>query len=177
VNFTRKIVSLVTLLCSVGLPLKAKELLVKGAVLSSEQAVEATTDNGRIRISYVAPTKRRYEWDGNTRVVKMIPRQVPFQRKLGLYNPSDSWMRNPLEVRLVVEESILNFENEGEMYAFLRQSSNYMKWVYTADGLVVGFGETPARNQVNIDLWQLLLRGKRPEALRGAKSDRIIIVR
>jgi hypothetical protein len=103
----------------------------------------------------------------------MIPREEPFDRKLGLYEPADSWGFVFWKERLVVQESVIDFENLDEIEAFLRQTKDYMDWVYSSDGLVVGFGRTPARKQVNIDLWQLLLRGEKPKELTGSKSDAI----
>jgi len=60
-----------------------------------------------------------------------------------------------------------------------------MDWVYTADGLVVGFSKTPPPSQrppggppsaVNITLWQLLIHGKKPIALKGARPDHIVLL-
>ena len=152
------------------------EKAVNGAVLSPKQTIEATNNNGTVRISYVTQTKRKFEWDGRSRIIKMIPREEPFQGRQGLYEPAASWGLNPFEIRLVVEESIVEFENEGQIYAFLKQSSVYMDWVYTTNGLVVGFSRTPARKQINIDVWQILLRGKKANGLKGAKDQAIRLI-
>ncbi|PYL58067.1 MAG: hypothetical protein DMF30_03950 [Verrucomicrobia bacterium] len=82
---------------------------------------------------------------------------------------------NPFETRLVVEEASIDFGKEDQIYAFLKQSSAYMDWVYTSDGLVVGFGRTPSRKQSNIDLWQILLRGQKPVGLIGARREQIVL--
>lgn len=164
---------LVGLLCVASIKSYAANRPVKSTVLSPSQSVEATNKNGKVKISYVSSIKRKYEWDGRSRVVKMILREESFQGRSGLYDPADSWGLNPFEIRLVVEESTVDFDNEDQIYAFLRQSSNYMDWVYTSDGLVVGFARTPARKQINIDLWQILLRGKKPNGLKGAKQNAI----
>jgi len=153
----------------------AENPVVKGAVLSPGQSVEASNKNGNVRISYLSPIKRKYEWDRRSRIVKMIAREKPFQGKLGLYEPADSWGLNPFKIRLVVQESVLDFDSIDQIYAFLRQSSAYMDQVYTSDGLVVGFGRTPARNQIDFDLWQILLRGRKPTDLRGARPNLITL--
>jgi hypothetical protein len=150
-----------------------KEPPVRGEVLGPDQRVEAVNKNGKVTISYVTAATRKYEWDGKGKVVKMIPRDEPFQGKLGLYQPSESWGLNPFEVRIVAEEAVIDFKNEDEMYAFLRQSDSYLDWVYTTDGLVVGFGKAPSRKQINIDLYQLLVRGKKPIGLKGARQNAI----
>jgi hypothetical protein len=106
----------------------------------------------------------------------MIPRQDVFDRKLGLYEPADSWGFLFWRERLVVQESVINFENLDQVQAFLMQSKDYMDWVYSEDGLVVGFGRNSARRQINIDLWQILLNGKKPESLTGTGRERIRII-
>lgn len=168
--------ALIGLLCIAGIKMYAEDSPVTGAVLSPRQSVEATNKNGTIKISYMTPIKRKYEWDGKTRVVKMIRRSEPFQGRLGLYNPADSWGLNPFEIRIVVEEAVRDFDNEDQIYAFLRQSSQIMDWVYTSDGLVIGFGRTPARNQINVDLWQILLHGKKPSGLKEANPNAIRLI-
>ena len=167
---------LVGLLCVANFRTHAANKPTKSTVLTPDQSVEATNKNGKVKISYVSNIKRKYEWDGRSRIVKMILREESFQGRSGLYEPADSWGLNPFEIRLVVEESTIDFENEGQIYAFLRQSSNYMDWVYTGDGLVVGFGRTPERKQINIDLWQILLHGKKPSGLKGAKQNAIRLI-
>ena len=153
------------------------EIPVRNAILKPGETVEANNSNGKVRIAYVAATKRRYEWNEKSRVVTLIPREEIFDGKLGLYEPANAWALPFSKDRLVVQESIINFENLSEIEAFLVQSKDYMDWVYNDDGLVVGFGRTPARRQIDIDLWQLLLHGKKPTGLSGARPDRIQLIR
>jgi hypothetical protein len=101
----------------------------------------------------------------------MIPRREPFQGKLGLYEPADSGGSNQSETLLVVEESVRDFENKEQVKAALIEGSALMDWIYSDDGLVVGFTRTPSRNQV--DLYQFLIHGQKPTALPGARPDRI----
>ena len=159
-----------------GCNVASEEPTVNGAVLFPGQSIEASNRNGKVRISYVTSVKRKYEWDGRVKIVKLIPRKEPFGGRLGLYQPASSWGLNPFEIRLVAQEAAINFASEDQIYAFLRQSSDYMDWVYTNNGLVVGFGRTPSRKQINIDLWQILLRGQKPNGLIGAKPEDIVVM-
>jgi hypothetical protein len=147
---------------------------VKGNVLSRNQSVVAANGSGEVRISYVSPTRRRYEWDGQSRVVRMRVRAEPFMGKTGLYDPADAFVGDP-RTRLVVQESTMNFDNEEQMYDFLRQEPS-MDWVYTRDGLVLGFDRTPSRQQLNIDLYQFIVRGKPPSEMNGARPQAIHLV-
>src|SRR5438477_5606027 len=106
-----------------GCNIASEEPVVNGAVLFRGQSIEASNKNGKVRISYVTSVKRKYEWDGRVKIVKMIPRKEPFRGRIGLYNPASSWGLNPFEIRLVVEEAAINFDSEDKIYAFLRQSS------------------------------------------------------
>lgn len=147
---------------------------VRETVLSKGQTVEATNRYGTVKISYVDPVTRRYSWDGQEKVVRLIPREEPFQGKLGIYEPANARIFST-GTRLVLEEAVRNFETEEQMQAALIESSDYLDWVYTDDGLVVGFGRTPSRRQVNIDIWQFLLRGHKPAHTPGARPDSIVL--
>jgi hypothetical protein len=152
----------------------SEQSMVKGNVLSQHQVVVAKNSTGEIRISYISPTNRRYEWDGQSRVVQMRVRGEPFMGKTGLYDPADALISDP-RTRLVVQESSMDFNDETQMYDFLREEPS-MDWVYTRDGLVLGFNRVPSRQQLNIDLYQFFIRGKRPTAMRGARPDAIHVV-
>lgn len=149
---------------------------VQGAVLRPGQRVEATNKFGSVRISYVSPLKRKFAWDGESRTIKLIARPEPFLGESGLYDPAGCWViivplcRTP---RLVVEEAGHDFKSYDEIYAFLVQGSAVMDWVYTSDGLVVGFGRAPSRDQVNIEVRQLTIHGQKPIGLRGASNGNI----
>jgi hypothetical protein len=140
-------------------------------VLRAGETIEATNNNGTVRISYVSPVRRKYEWDGRARTITLLARDEPFQGRLGLYEPASSWGLNPFETRLVVQESIRHFRSMEEVEKALVESSRIMDWVYTSDGLVVGFGRSPARKQINIDVWQVLVRGEKPRALKGSAKQ------
>ena len=148
---------------------------VKESVLQPGQIVEANNRNGTIKITYIGLTKRQYEWEGERRVVRLQARQEPFLGQLGLYDPADAWIFSH-ETRLVLEEAIRKFETEDQIKAALVQSSAYTDWVYTPDGLVVGYGRNPARRQIDIDVYQFLLRGKKPSGLAGARPDQIRLI-
>ncbi|HEX7886949.1 MAG TPA: hypothetical protein VF474_13315, partial [Phenylobacterium sp.] len=65
---------------------------IRETVLRPGQSVEATNKFGRVRITYVSPAERTFEWDGRSRTVKLIPRPERFMGMLGLYDPADQWI-------------------------------------------------------------------------------------
>ena len=137
--------------------------------------MEATNKNGKIRISYVSPTKRRYEWDDQQRTLRLKVRLEPFDGKLGIYDPADGWGLFGNKTRLIVQEAVRKFDNEEQIKAALVEGGDFMDWVYTNDGMVVGFGRMPTRRQISVDLWQFLVQGKKPSGIIGAKPDRIVL--
>jgi hypothetical protein len=157
--------------CSRG----ANEDSPRETVLSQGQTIEATNKNGKIKITYVSPLRRKYQWNGQERVVTLIPRQEPFDGRLGLYQPADSWILGLRKTRLVLDEAIRNFDSNEKAIDALVESRGYMDWVYTSDGLVVGFGQTPSRKQVNINVFQFLVRGRKPANLLGSRPQQIEI--
>jgi hypothetical protein len=154
---------------------ESKAVIPREVVLQPGMTVMAENKNGIVKISYVSVLKRKFTWNGKSQVVRMIPRSERWQGMLGLYNPASTWFMS-CRKRLVVQEAQLLFNTQEEIKAFLKEGSSYMDWVYTRDGLVVGFGETPARNQVNIDLWQIYLTDRKPNDLSGARPDNIRII-
>ena len=58
-----------------------------------------------------------------------------------------------------------------------------MKWIegmrdkqpciYRDDGLLVGWSKNLGRNQLNVQVWQVLIDGKKPKQLPGANNDKI----
>lgn len=164
------------LLLGFGTTAIARDIPVVDAVLEAHQAIEATNKFGSVRVSYISPTRRRYEWDGRSRGVNLIVRDKPWMGEQGLYDPADCFLicRTP---RLVLGEAVHDFDSYEQIYRFLYQGSSVMDWVYTNDGLVVGFGRSPQRDQINIDVRQITIRGQKPENLRGARESDIRLVR
>ena len=158
--------------CSFFIASCSENVAVQGNVLHAGQTVSARNKFGSVRITYVDPYSRRFEWDGGSRVIRMRARPEPFQGRSGLYDPADSFGVN-LQVRAVVEEGTVNLDSYDQLYAMLYEGSDILDWVYSPDGLVVGFGRNSTRDQINIDLYQLLVRGEKPHGLRGARPDLI----
>lgn len=174
---------LVILACASACALTGYQVLadapVREVVLHSGESIEATNKFGSVRVTYVSPLKRKFEWDGQSRVVKMVARPKPFLGELGLYDGARCYVvliplcRTP---RLVVREAFHDFDSYDQLYVFVREGSAVMDWVYTSDGLLVGFGRSPGREQINIDVRQLTIHGRKPGGLRGARNDDIHLI-
>jgi hypothetical protein len=153
---------------------------VREVVLHPGESVQATNKFGSVRVTYVSPLKRKFEWDGQSRVVEMIARPEPWLGELGIYDPASCQVivialcQTP---RLVVAEAVHDFGSYDQLYAFVYEGSAVMDWVYTSDGLLVGFGRSPGRKQVSVDVRQLTIHGRKPTALRGARDRDVRLIR
>ncbi len=154
----------------------AKVEVVTGSVLAPGQRLEATNKFGNVSVSYVSPTRRKVELDGVIRLLDTIPREEKFEGKLGIYNPGAVKFFSFNETRIVFEESTINFDNYEQIRAFLKQSRQVMDWVYTKDGLVMGFSRDSVRRQVNIDIWQILISGNKPVDIQGSRENSIHLI-
>ena len=48
-------------------------------------------------------------------------------------------------------------------------------FVYRGDGLMVGWGKTAAPKQLTVEVWQILIDGKKPTRLLGSQDDKIVV--
>lgn len=170
-----KAISLTLMLCvaaAAGACSRGPQPPVYANVLWPGQEIEARNALGGVRVSYVSPTRRKYEWKGHSRVIDETVRPEPFGGELGVYDPAGAWFFDPRK-RFVVRESIMDFADLASLHAFIYQSSRTEDWVYTPDGLMVGLGETPSRNQVSVSVHQLLVEGRRPRDLCGARPEQV----
>jgi len=139
-------------------------------------AIEATNKNGTVTIEYLSPLERRYKWGRYDEIRTLIPRKKRFYGELGAYDPASAfvWEDGP---RIVATDSQLYFKNMKEVKAELYQGSAVMDWVYTDYGIVIGFSTSPSRKQVNIDVYQYFINGKKPTKLAGSRSENIKITK
>jgi hypothetical protein len=123
-----------------------RKIAVIRNLISQGQGVYANNHAGAVAIFYISPITRKYAWDWQSRIVTMMPREEAFLGMTGLYNPAESMTTDNSTIRLVVMESKMYFTSYNDVYAFLKQSSEAMNWVYTNDGLVVDLHVT--RNDI-----------------------------
>lgn len=153
---------------------------VRETVLKPGESVTATNRFGTVTVSYVSERKRKFEFDGQTAVRALIARPDRFMGMLGLYDPAAASTFAPPSFRLLVEEAEQHFETYEQIYAALYSGSEVMDWVYTSDGLVVGYSKVPPPpdhrvdfNTYDVDLYQFYLNGAKPTGLRGARDAAI----
>lgn len=97
-------------------------------------------------------------------------------RMLGAYDPAiQSIFCLYCPIRIVTDDSMLDFSSMEEVEAFLYQGSSVFDWVYNDDGWTVGFAKARDRNQVNIDIYKITINGNSPAHIQGSRNDEITI--
>jgi hypothetical protein len=143
-------------------------------VMEPLSRIDATTPVGEISITAGKGLRRTYEWEGAARSVDMWPRSKRWYGSMGLYypGPGNHWPEHNGVTRGVVEEGQQHFKTEADALAWLNKDT-YHPIVWNNEGLVVGWSKTLPRRQLNVDVWQIYIDGKRPTRLEGASDEAI----
>lgn len=145
-------------------------------VMSPGMRITATTPEGTISITAGKGLKRSYTWEGATRSVEMVPRRERWYGSLGLYYPGPGfhWKEHNGIARAVTEEGQQHFKSSQEALDWIRQR-DWMKYAYRNDGLVVGWLKVPARKQLDVEVWQIYIEGRKPVGLAGNADGSIVV--
>ena len=142
-------------------------------VLTPGMTVTATNPNGTVSLHATGSAVREISGDGWKTEFKLIPRTTRWYGSLGLYNPAES--SSPYG-RLLVDEGRLHFDSVSDALKHLYVDSQRSKWVYTNDGLVVGYDVSPipgGEPTRSVTLWQIYVDGKKPTSMPGADDSAI----
>ena len=139
--------------------------------------IEAKNKNGTVYIEYLSPLERRYRWNGHDEKRTLIPRKEIWLGRLGAYDPATAYIWEIFSPRIVANDSEIDFTTMEDVEKWLHQGSAVLDWVYTNDGLVVGFAKASSRNQVNIDVYQIYINGEKPSKLKGSRPENINVTR
>lgn len=111
-----------------------RKKLINELVMNQGMVIEATNDRGTIIIEAGKDLERIYAWDDRRTKVSMWARKKRWLGSLGIYNPQGG-----REVHTVVEEGQQHFCSEEEALEWLAWQDKRFHYVYTSDGLVVGW--------------------------------------
>ena len=138
------------------------------------ETITATTPNGTIQIRAKDWLGRAYTWDGATRSVVMWPRDERWYGSLGVYYPGPGrhWKEHRGITRGVVQEGQHHFDSVEAAMEWIGKQT-WMPAVYRNDGLMVAWGKVLDREQLNVDVWQIMVNGAKPTTLPGATDSAI----
>jgi ankyrin repeat protein len=134
--------------------------------------ITARTTAGTMVITAVDELVRCYTWEGATRCVEM----GPTTDRQGLYypGPGDHWKEHHGITRGVVQEGQQHFKTVKQARAWIR-SMGWSPYVYRDDGLFVVWGKELSRKQLNVEVWQIAINGKKPHKLPRSRNKRITV--
>lgn len=138
--------------------------------------LEATTRTGTIVVQSGKGLNRSYTWEGSTRSVGLWPRSEGWKGSQDLYYPGPGyhWEKTPDGIRRCsVGEGWLYFTTVEEAVQWIKRQDRWLPTVYRDDGLMVGYGKSPQRYQLNVDVSQIFIGGKKPTTLPGSDNQAI----
>ena len=144
-------------------------------VMAPGSSITAETSTGTIKITAGQGLLRSYTWEGATRFVEMGARQKRWQGSLGIGwpGPGDHWKEHNGITRGVLEEAQMRFTTAAAAMKWLSAKGKELPLVYRNDGLVVGYGKNLSRRQLNVEVWQIYIGGKKPKTLAGSQNSKI----
>src|SRR5436190_17742829 len=131
-------------------------------------------DGDSLRVVAGTNYRRRYEWSGCGLDAHPCPRGKRWFGSLGIYDsaPGFAYLFSSCQgiSRPVVDEGQIHFAHQETAEAWLGQLPEKSPWQTTwrNDGLVVSWGVTPGRQQINVDVWQVCINGQKPSVMIGA---------
>ncbi len=145
-------------------------------VMSPGMSITASTREGIITIAAGEGFKRSYTWDGETRSVTLWPRWERWYGSLGAYypGPGQHWRNNHGITRGVLDEGQQHFQTIEEALKWIGLAEQ-AGCIYRDDGLMVCWGRVLARKQLNVEVWQIMIAGKKPRSLPGSKNDAVSV--
>jgi len=144
-------------------------------VMPPGMRIKVRTSESEMIVQAGRDYERSYTWDGGTRSAKLWPRKTRWYGNLGIYFPGagQHWKSNNGITRGVLQEGVLWFKAEEDALNWLNNVQSLDNCVYTSSGIVVAWERVPARKQINVNVWQLMIGGKKPTALTGSRDEQI----
>ena len=96
------------------------------------------------------------------------------QPRLSQPRPGEHWREHHGITRCVTEEGQQHFKTVEEAMKWIKDA-NWMPFVYRDDGLMVGWDKKLSRKQLSVEVWQILIDGKKPKRLPGSQDDKIVV--
>jgi len=153
---------------------------VNEIVLTPGMSITAENINGIIIIQAENNYHRSFTWMGGTRSLEMLPRRERWNGSFGLYFPGrgNHWKEHDGTTRAVVDEGILNFESLTGILEYIDRYEDRNSLVYNDAGLFVYWDKSPgAGGTLNVQVWQFLIKGDKPNGIPGSENAKLTILR
>lgn len=144
-------------------------------VMTPDSTITAETSTGTITITAGKGLLRSYTWEGATRFIEMQVsseetgfRGISFP---GTHNPP--WRTHNGINGGDLKEGQMRFKTVASAMKRIKELSKSLPLVYRNDGLLVGFGKNLPRKNLNVEVWQIYINGKKPKVLAGSQDAKI----
>jgi len=146
-------------------------------VMNPGMRIMASNSENKITITAGEGYFRSYTWDGATRSATLWPRNKRWYGSLGIYfpGPGQHWTSNHGITRGVLQEGVLWFSTTNDVVAWIRGNFSRGNCVYSDNGLLVAWEKIPARKQISVDVWQIMVSGKKTVRLAGSCNNNIVV--
>ena len=145
-------------------------------VMAPDSSITAETSTGTITITAGKGLLRSYTWEGATRFIEMYVSSTRKSGSPGLFFPgahNPPWkMHNGINGG-DLKEGEMRFPTVAAAMKWINARSKSLPMVYRNDGLLVGFGKTLPRKELNVEMWQIYINGKKPKTLAGSQDAKI----
>ncbi len=137
--------------------------------------ITAKTPVGTIAITAVDERTRSYTWDGGKFAVERLPAAERFFGEDGLfYKCSQNWRKNRGITGCLTKEANKLFITVEDAMAWIKEPDR-ASFVYCGDGLMVGWSKAGGPMPLTVEVWQILIDGKKPTQLAGSEDDNIVV--
>lgn len=138
--------------------------------------VTAVNPNGKIVITAKSKEFRRYRWRDRDATYGLSPRPRRWYGSLGSYAASATLIGLGWVEDANLEEMQMHFPDERAAVDWLTASQGPpRRVVWNSSGLAVGYGEVAERNQLDVDVIQICIRGRKPLHLKGSDDRNVTI--
>lgn len=141
-------------------------------VMTEGMIIEAKNEYGKIAIEATSDTNRIVFWDDKKDNIALSYRKKRWNGSLGAYNPGGGSRHY-----LIVEEGQQFFCSEKETMEWIKWQKTIMNYVYTSDGLLIGFDIANAKNKsydiLKVKIWQIYINKNKPIQLPGAINNNV----
>lgn len=119
---------------------------------------------------------RGYQWDNVTWTATLASTTAATSGDPGLYFQSRTEDSGQAGVTRLGEfrEGIRRFPTLEEALQWLGKQSAEFPTVHRNDGLVVSSSKSDPPNRLTVEVWQILIDGKKPSSLPGARDAALI---
>lgn len=141
-------------------------------VMSSGMSISINNKTGNITVEALDGLLRKFYWDDKIRQAKMMYRSERWYGAYGAYSPGGR-----SDVHMVIEEGQQHFCSQLEAQEWLIFQDPKMNFIFTKDGLVVGWYKEYNRVKnghpdiLNVEIFQLYVLGKKPVDLPNAQDS------